>query len=145
MLIWHIDYNASVWSSNAVNNTKSHQYVDIEEANNNTNGTVFARTVFLINNENGVSDQLHITYNSKGGKLSFVAGVEIDGITYDIAVFDYGTVESGANTRLGIYQWFWGNYAVDLPESFEVKFVNQISVDGTFDAITAGYVAELFN
>lgn len=38
MLIWHIDYNASVWSSNAVNNTKSHQYVDIEEANNNPNG-----------------------------------------------------------------------------------------------------------
>lgn len=39
MLIWHIDYNASVWSQNAVNNTKSHQYVDIEEANNNPNGT----------------------------------------------------------------------------------------------------------
>lgn len=38
MLIWHIDYDESVWSSNIVNNTKSHQYVDIEEANNNTNG-----------------------------------------------------------------------------------------------------------
>lgn len=34
MLIWHIDYNASVWSRNAVNNTSSHQYVDIEEADN---------------------------------------------------------------------------------------------------------------
>lgn len=34
MLIWHIDYNSSVWNSNVVNNTESHQYVDIEEANN---------------------------------------------------------------------------------------------------------------
>ena len=32
MLIWHIDYNSSVWDSNKVNNTPSHQYVDIEEA-----------------------------------------------------------------------------------------------------------------
>ena len=32
MLIWHIDYNQEVWDLNAVNNTPSHQYVDIEEA-----------------------------------------------------------------------------------------------------------------
>ena len=32
MLIWHIDYNASVWRSNSVNNTASHQYVDLVEA-----------------------------------------------------------------------------------------------------------------
>lgn len=34
MLVWHIDYNSGVWSSNRVNNTPSHQYVDIEEADN---------------------------------------------------------------------------------------------------------------
>lgn len=32
MLIWHVDYSSSVWTSNRVNNTSSHQYVDIEEA-----------------------------------------------------------------------------------------------------------------
>ncbi|MCM1368979.1 MAG: M6 family metalloprotease domain-containing protein [Candidatus Amulumruptor caecigallinarius] len=32
MLVWHIDYNSSKWTSNVVNNTSSHQYVDIEEA-----------------------------------------------------------------------------------------------------------------
>lgn len=32
MLVWHVDYNSSVWSSNKVNNTPSHQYCDIEEA-----------------------------------------------------------------------------------------------------------------
>lgn len=35
MLIWHIDYNQSVFMNNTVNNTASHQYVDIVEANNN--------------------------------------------------------------------------------------------------------------
>ncbi|MDE7402581.1 MAG: M6 family metalloprotease domain-containing protein [Muribaculaceae bacterium] len=32
MLVWHIDYNNSVWNRNAVNNDIAHQYVDIEEA-----------------------------------------------------------------------------------------------------------------
>lgn len=35
MLIWHIDYNQSVFDANSVNNTSSHQYVDIVEANGN--------------------------------------------------------------------------------------------------------------
>lgn len=34
MLVWHIDYNQSVWDRNVVNNTRSHQYVDILEADN---------------------------------------------------------------------------------------------------------------
>ncbi|MCM1111249.1 MAG: M6 family metalloprotease domain-containing protein [Clostridium sp.] len=32
MLVWHIDYNPSTWSSNSVNNNTSHQGVDIVEA-----------------------------------------------------------------------------------------------------------------
>lgn len=32
LLIWHIDYNQSVFESNNVNNTYAHQYVDIVEA-----------------------------------------------------------------------------------------------------------------
>lgn len=39
MLIWHIDYVASVFENNVVNNTKNHQYVDIVEANNNPDGS----------------------------------------------------------------------------------------------------------
>ncbi len=34
MLVWHVDYNISVWSENRVNNPQNHQYVDIEEADN---------------------------------------------------------------------------------------------------------------
>ena len=36
MLVWHIDYNSSIWTKNTVNNS-AHQYVDIIEANNNPN------------------------------------------------------------------------------------------------------------
>ena len=32
MLVWHVDYDPVVWSQNTVNNSASHQYVDIEEA-----------------------------------------------------------------------------------------------------------------
>lgn len=34
MLIWHIDYNITIWNENTVNNSLLHQYVDIEEADN---------------------------------------------------------------------------------------------------------------
>lgn len=37
MLIWHIDYDPEVFGNNEVNNLKTHQYVDIVEANNNPN------------------------------------------------------------------------------------------------------------
>lgn len=36
MLVWHIDYNPNIWDRNVVNQTPSHQYVDIVEANNAT-------------------------------------------------------------------------------------------------------------
>lgn len=32
MIVWHIDYNKSVFDNNTVNNTKNHQYVDLVEA-----------------------------------------------------------------------------------------------------------------
>lgn len=37
MLVWHIDYEPSLWTQNSVNNTKSHQYVDIVEAGGSAN------------------------------------------------------------------------------------------------------------
>lgn len=34
MMVWHIDYIDQIWNRNVVNNTPSHQYVDLIEANN---------------------------------------------------------------------------------------------------------------
>ena len=40
MLIWHVDYDESIWGLNTVNNRSSHPYVDLEEADNvRTNDT----------------------------------------------------------------------------------------------------------
>lgn len=39
LLIWHIDYQSSKFTQNVVNNNRSHQYVDIEEANNTANNS----------------------------------------------------------------------------------------------------------
>lgn len=39
MLIWHVDYQSSVFDNNSVNNNSSHQYVDIIEANNRANSS----------------------------------------------------------------------------------------------------------
>lgn len=46
MLIWHIDYNQYIWEQNAVSNTASHQYVDIEEADDNKTETSRDKDVF---------------------------------------------------------------------------------------------------
>ena len=34
MLVWHVDYNPSIWAQNTINNNANHQYLDIEEADN---------------------------------------------------------------------------------------------------------------
>lgn len=37
LLVWHIDFNQAVWDNNEVNNTVSHQYVDLVEADGSQN------------------------------------------------------------------------------------------------------------
>lgn len=39
MLLWHIDFNQSIWDQNIVNNNSRHQYVDIVEASGRTGGS----------------------------------------------------------------------------------------------------------
>jgi len=46
MLVWHIDYNKYAWNSNTVNNSVSHQYVDIEEADGTKNSFTRAGDAF---------------------------------------------------------------------------------------------------
>ena len=46
MLIWHIDYVASVWKAKTINNDGNHMYVDIEEAVPETNSYANASDAF---------------------------------------------------------------------------------------------------
>lgn len=46
MLVWHIDYEKSIWFTNAVNNDENHQYIDLEEADNLKTATTRAGDAF---------------------------------------------------------------------------------------------------
>lgn len=46
MLVWHIDYNSRVWRQNTVNNSATHHYVDIEEADGPKRRTVGGQTTY---------------------------------------------------------------------------------------------------
>lgn len=105
MLVWHIDYEPSVWNNNTVNNSASHQYVDLEEADGtqseyNRDGDAFpgtsGKTSFTdttkpsMKSWNNVGQQKPITeITETNGVISFkvcgglpdVTGVEITGIT----------------------------------------------------------------
>ena len=90
MLIWHIDYAPNVWSANQVNNTPSHQYVDIEEADgiadeNSRDGDTFPGksniTSFTDSTTPGMS-----TWNGYKIGLPITNIAEKDGvITFDVA------------------------------------------------------------
>lgn len=92
MLVWHIHFNQAVWDDNSVNNSSSHQYVDIEEAGgtaNNESETIMAQYPFP-----GTRKVTSFTDNTKpsmktwGGKslnMPITNIAEVNGvITFDV-------------------------------------------------------------
>lgn len=58
MLVWHIDYDATVWKDNKVNNTPAHQRVDLVEADNvPTNATRSGDPFPGVNNVTQLTDE----------------------------------------------------------------------------------------
>lgn len=132
MLAWHIDYNETVWDGNVVNNTPSHQYVDIEEADNDPSyysipGDAFPGTanVTSFTDETspsmkswaGVSLYAPITdiKESEAGEISFVfrGGVDIFGeiianeatnIGADKATVSWSTTTNASAYLLSVYE-----------------------------------------
>ena len=75
MLIWHIDFVQRIWDSNSVNNTQSHQYVDIEEASglaNNFSDASMSRYTFP-----GPTDNTSFTAETSPALVSW-SGKSID-------------------------------------------------------------------
>lgn len=78
MLIWHIDFKPSIFDANKVNNTPSHQYVDLIEANGKkdtryADGHPFPGT-------NGVTTYSFKSWNNKSTGISFEDIKEQNGI-----------------------------------------------------------------
>lgn len=126
MLAWHIDYNETIWDGNVVNNTPSHQYVDIEEADNDPSyysipGDVFPGTSNVTSFTDETSPSMK-TWAGKSlyapitdikentnGEISFVfrGGVDIFGeITANEAInigADKATVSWSVNPNASAY------------------------------------------
>lgn len=131
MLVWHIDYNETVWTGNVVNNSPSHQYVDIVEADNDPSyytvpGDVFPGTAGVTSFTDATSPSMKtwagvslfspvteikeseegiISFVFKGGVDFFDAVVaeEATNIKADKATFAWNTVSQANSYQLSVY------------------------------------------
>ena len=55
MLIWHVDFDQSIWDRNVVNNNPDHQYVDLVEASGSYSGSVTAKQGYSFPGTRGVT------------------------------------------------------------------------------------------
>lgn len=78
MLIWHIDYKASIFDLNKVNNTPSHQYVDLIEANGRKNSLYKSGHPFP--GTDNVTTYNFKSWNNKSTGISFENIEESNGI-----------------------------------------------------------------
>ncbi len=143
MLVWHVDYNDYIWSSNTVNNTASHQYVDIEEADGTQseysrdgdsfpgtsgitsftddtrpsmrlwNGTGFGLPITDISEDNGI-----ITFKVCGGAVEFSAPV-LRQLAYDSESVTIGWDKESAADKDLIITVYENNPDVNLEVLYE--------------------------
>lgn len=101
MLIWHIDYNESIWDSNAVNNTATHQHVDIIEADGLANKTTKSGDPFPGKNNVTSIDFETFPMISTWGGLDIGVGLydiaENDGVITFLAKIDPEGLNAMAN------------------------------------------------
>lgn len=92
MLVWHIDYDKSVWQQNIANNNPSHQHIDLVEANGNVGSTTWITRRYPfpgLNNVKSFTFDGKPSFQSWSGKdlgLPISNIQESDGvITFDVA------------------------------------------------------------
>lgn len=175
MLVWHIDYNETIWEGNVVNNTPSHQYVDIEEADNDPSyysipGDVFPGTANVtsftddttpsMRSWSGASLYAPITdiKESASGEISFVfrGGVDIFGevtayeatnIGADKLSISWTTAENATSYLVSVYEKSAAGEKVyvDGYRYKDVGNVTSIEVTGLYPLTTYYYVVYATN
>lgn len=137
MLIWHLDYNANVFASNTVNNKKSHQYCDIEEANNqanNSSASAMAGWPFP-----GTTGKTEFTSSTTPAMRTW-AGVNINIPVTNIEESSDGVITFdvlGGGTRLGVPQ-----PSAEAPAAGDRHFVaTWPHIDGATDYMVTVYAA----
>ena len=175
MLAWHIDYNETVWDGNVVNNTPSHQYVDIEEADNDPSyysipGDAFPGTANVTSFTDETSPSMKtwagtslyapITdiKESTTGEISFVfrGGVDIFGkitaneatnIGADKATVSWSTTDNATAYLLSVYEKAEAGEKkyVDGYSFRNVGNVSTVEITGLYPLTTYYYVVYATN
>lgn len=99
MLVWHIDYDEAVWSDNTVNNSRTHQRVDLVEAVGRTSAYASASDPFP-----GLSGITDFTASTTPGFLSWSGsdpGHPLTDIRADGSLIRFTAGGSGGNSAIG--------------------------------------------
>lgn len=120
MLVWHVDYSASIWRSNTVNNNPDHQYMDLVEA---AIGTVIKTRAY--ESFPGKKKVKSFTDSSNPNSLSW-GGVESGCPITDIAESADGIITFSLNG---------GGVDMEAPEGLEIS-------DLTDTSFTASWMAK---
>lgn len=123
MLVWHIDYNRQRWAANTVNNSPSHQYVDLVEADNYQTSLTIAGDSFP-----GRSNVTEFTADTKPAFVSW------GGIPVDCAITNIAESEEGLITFDAYVEDEW-----EAPEIPAPNGLTQVIEDNDSLAVSGGY------
>lgn len=116
MLVWHIDFNQSIWNNNVVNNTVSHQYVDLVEADGSRSEYSRAGDCFPgtkgVKSFDGSTDPAFLDWNKQP------IGVDIDNIDFNGNKTRFNTT---VNNNTGISQTIISDFRINT-SGRNVKF-----------------------
>ena len=166
MLIWHIDYNQSIWQNNTVNDNRNHQYVDIEEANNNPSTSVIVmrghpypgssnKTSFTANTVPSMKSWANkaidfpitditenadgtITFKIKGGRLVTPEAPELTATETGTIVVKWKAVSNASNYLLDVYTKDSEGNAVPFADytDYSVGNTTEYTVEGVAEKTT---------
>ena len=120
MLVWHIDYNKNVWDENRVNSNPSHQYVDIEEADNQRDLSSMAGDAFP-----GSANVTAITDDSQPNLRTWT-GLGFGKTVTDIAESDDGVIT---------FRFRGGSSIAGAPVAREATGITPTSFVGVWDKV----------
>lgn len=126
-MVWHIDFDEDIFEQNVVNNTASHQYVDLIEANDRKSESFASGHTFP--GSANVTEYTFIDWRKKetGVKISDIRNAEAGN---DILCHAVNTAWRDPNSGSGI-----GGNGIDSTDEGEVRWYNLqgIEIDGPRD------------
>ncbi len=141
MLIWHIDYVASVWNNRKINVDGSHMYVDIEEAVTTT-GTSAAPSDPFPGSRNVTSFNKFVFWNGDDMNISLTnikESSDKEYITFDVDM----TVKSSSSMSSSSSTWSSSSQSSSSSNPSSSSFSSSSSQSSSSSAISSSSIATL--